>query len=855
MKRARLILILPLLCVVAPACHRPGAPATPAASNPSFLPEEQTARVVLIAETEGPGGAAVAESASVLETLVAHFDEGGDIIPAEHYEEGALLDYYCVFYLAGKPDQQARSKVSADLARHGGIAVWVGPGVTSLDSSPFASLGLRQVPGEESLAGAIEWTISYKGRGHRERLAIPAITVAGESSVLAGAHRGAEARPFVAGSDRRWYVAAGPSFDGQRFWTACVWADVLHDILGRPHDGRPRRLLPVLRDVPVWARTDQAPRAVGPMLESGIPVAIMAWTNWGDVPLADRPDAVKGLRQAESMGATVALVADTGLDPREHFRLAWEVGLHPVAWGGPSDGENPFSLRIAAPNESPPYCAGGVLPAPIDVSDAGYIAVEDGERLGMLEVVRDAAALVSFGLWAPPQPFQSFLEEKRSAGWMISDMRDLALRVTDVRRTLVSGVADLKVPSEARVREVEFGPTWNLEEERVRTTAGSGVSELRVKAPERGVVVVELVKERPPRPFIKGVTLDPWAYAKSSLSSKELAEMLAERYQQNGVNTVFFYAYNVGDGTAYRTRHRGASVSEWGREDLLAHILEACHARGIRVVAWLYSGRDREMWKKHPEWRERTRDGKAHNPLRLHAAYFLCPRNPGVREWYAGLLKDLARRYPTLDGIELCEPVVNWFGDQACYCDVCRETFAEAHPGEPLGKEVWRTFRAQGLTDFLSRCMKAVSEEGIDTYIMTISDAWSNGAILSPRRQAEESGFDLEALLDGPYPPDWVNFEIIWQQWAAIYGTEVFNYDWAEETARRLVRRTDGRAHVVLHVELTDFGSQRMTPTKIAQTIARVQDAHAGGIECYHSGALDRKAAWPVLKQSYEDLP
>ena len=855
MKSVRIILILPLLCLLAPACSRPGAPTTAAASNPSFLPEEQTARVVLITETEGPGGAAVAESASVLETLIAHFDEGCDTIPAEHYEKGALLDYYFVFYLAGEPDQETRSAFSADLARHEGISVWVGPGVTSLDRDAFAEIGLSPATGKESLAGAIEWTISYEGRSHRERLAIPPIEVAGESSVLAQARRGAEARPFVAGGDRRWYVAAGPSFDRQRFWATCVWADALHAILARPHSGRPRRLLPALRDVPVWARTEQVPRAIAPMLESGIPVAVLAWTYWGDVPLADRPDAVEGLRRAESMGATVALVADTRLDPREHFRLAWEVGLHPVAWGGPADGENPFFLRIGAPNESPPYCAGGLLAAPIDISDAGYIAVEDAQQLGMLEVVRDATAIVSFGLWAPPQPFQSFLEEKESEGWMISDMRDLGVRVADERRTLVSGVADLKVPSEVRLREVEFSTRWEAGEAKVATTSGPGLCEVRVKAPERGAVVLELVKERPPRPFIKGVTLDPWAYAKSSLSGKELAEMLAERYRRNGVNTVFFYAYNVGDGAAYRTRRRGASVSEWGRQDLLAHVLEACHARGIRVVAWMYSGRDRGMWKKHPEWRERTRDGKAHNPLRLHAAYFLCPRNEDVREWYAGLLKDLARRYPTLDGIELCEPVVNWFGDQACHCDVCREAFAEAHPGEPVGKEVWRRFRAQGLTDFLSRCMKAVSEEGIDTYIMTISDAWSNGAILSPRRQAEESGFDLDALLDGPYPPDWVNFEIIWQQWAAIYGTETFNYGWAEETARRLVRRTDGRANVVLHVELTDFGNQRMTPTKIAETIARVQKAQPDGVECYHSGAIDRKAAWPVLKQSYEDLP
>jgi hypothetical protein len=351
------------------------------------------------------------------------------------------------------------------------------------------------------------------------------------------------------------------------------------------------------------------------------------------------------------------------------------------------------------------------------------------------------------------------------------------------------------------------------------------------------------------------VTLDPWAYRQSSVSARELADALAERYQRNAVNTVFVYAYNVDEGAAYRTRYWGASMSDWGRQDLLAHLLDACHRRGLRVVAWLYSGRDKGMWKKHSEWRERTKDGQAHNPLRLHAAYFLCPRNAEVQAWYAGLLRDLARRYPTLDGIELCEPVVNWFGDQACYCQVCREEFAASHPGEPLGEAAWRGFRTEGLTDFLSVCMKSVSEEGIDTYIMTISDAWSNGAILSPRRQAEESGFDLDAILNGPYPPDWVNFEIIWQQWAALYGTEVFNYDWAEETATRLVRRTDGRARVLLHVELTDFGSQRMTPAKIARTIDRVRVADPHGVECYHSGAIDSKAAWPVLKQAYEELP
>jgi hypothetical protein len=288
---------------------------------------------------------------------------------------------------------------------------------------------------------------------------------------------------------------------------------------------------------------------------------------------------------------------------------------------------------------------------------------------------------------------------------------------------------------------------------------------------------------------------------------------------------------------------------------LLADLLEACHARGIRVVAWLYSGRDRRMWLEHPEWQERTKEGKPHNPLRLHAAYFLCPRNPEVRRWYVGLLRDLAERYPTLDGIELCEPVVNWYGDQACYCEVCRREFAAAHPTEPSGGPVWRQFRAEGLTEFLSDCFGAISEQGIDTYVMTISDAWDNGAILIPSKQAQESGFDLDALLDSANAPDWVNFEVIWQQWAAIYGTDVFNADWAEETARRLVRRTDGRARAVIHVESTDFGAQHMTPEKIAETMERVILAEPDGLECYHSAALDRKGAWRVVKQVYEGLP
>jgi hypothetical protein len=46
-----------------------------------------------------------------------------------------------------------------------------------------------------------------------------------------------------------------------------------------------------------------------------------------------------------------------------------------------------------------------------------------------------------------------------------------------------------------------------------------------------------------------------------------------------------------------------------------------------------------------------------------------------------------------------------------------------------------------------------------------------------------------------------------------------------------------------------------MTPEKIAVTIGRVMEAEPDGVECYHSGAIDRKAAWDVLRRAYEELP
>ncbi len=846
MRRYLILLIFAALAL--PGCHhrvpRPNPRVSPFASAPTA-----PTRVLIVRED----GDTVYASAKELALLISHFDEGCQITPAARYDGKALPAYSCAFFLSGPDGSDAREQFAADLAQYQGTAVWVGPGVSALGDDRLAHLGLT--PGGDSPEEARPWMLDYGPQQHIERLGVPPMGYSAHSSAVLAITGAPETfsgrRPFLAGEGKLWYAATGPLPGQDHFWSRCVWADALHEILGSKH-GPSRTIVPVLRDVPVWVNDQQVTKVIRPILDAGVPVSVLASTSTGEALLSDRPAAVRGLSQAESLGATVTLAGSEGAEPREELHTAWEVGLHPLAWSGPSSEDSPFRLRIADAAGSPPFSAGGLLPAPIAISDAGYIAPEDAERLKMLGAVRDAVALVSLGLWAPPEPFLRFLQARRASGWRLADLRDLEALVSDPRRITASGGARVVLPAKGRLRKTILGPDWQKSHEGVVTTSSS--AEQSVKAPERSVVVLEPIRETRSVPVIKGVTLDPWAYTGEGIAAETLAEALAERYSRNGVNTVFFYAYNVEEGAAYRTRYGGASTSDWGREDLLRHLLEACRTRGIRVVAWLYSGRDRGMWLARPQWRERTVDGKEYNPLRLHATYFLCPRNPEVRSWYAGLVRDLAHRYPRLDGIELCEPLVNWWGDQACYCDVCRHAFAAARPGEPPGGAAWRRFRTQGLTEFLSQCMQAISDEGVDTYIMTITDAWSNGSILSLRRQANESALDIDGLLDGPHPPDWVNFELIWQQWAAIYGTEVFNAGWAAETAQRLMRRVDGRARVMFHVELTDFGSQQMTPAKIAETISRVSVVKPNGIECFHSAAADKKAAWSTLKQSFEGL-
>src|SRR5438132_5385798 len=201
---------------------------------------------------------------------------------------------------------------------------------------------------------------------------------------------------------------------------------------------------------------------------------------------------------------------------------------------------------------------------------------------------------------------------------------------------------------------------------------------------------------------IRAASVDPAAYLPRFPNAAVLARVLAARLAQAGVNTMYVNAYNVKYGAYYVTSYRYNGESEYGQQDLLGKLIEEAHARGIRVIAALYDHQHRGAWEAQPSWREQTLGGGDYNPPGVDVQYFLSIGDPAVVSWWKGYLRDLLAHYPGLDGIELREPIVNWWGTTADYNPSVTQAFLAANPNGQLGSPDWVQFRERMLTGYLS---------------------------------------------------------------------------------------------------------------------------------------------------------
>jgi hypothetical protein len=351
---------------------------------------------------------------------------------------------------------------------------------------------------------------------------------------------------------------------------------------------------------------------------------------------------------------------------------------------------------------------------------------------------------------------------------------------------------------------------------------------------------------------IRAASVDPAAYLPRYPSAAVLARTLAERLAQSGVNTVYVNAYNVKYGAYYLTSYRFNSESDYGQQDLLGKIIEEAHARGIRVFAALYDHQHRGAWEAEPSWREMTRGGGDYNPPGVDVQYFLSVGNPAFVSWWQGYLSDLLVRYPGLDGVELREPIVNWWGASADYNPGFTQAFQAAFPNEPLGGSAWIRFRERTLTGFLQREVAEIHEAKRLVHVTTVASAYGSGRILSAAQYGSTTGFDLDGLLSGTQRPDALKIEPIWQQWAALYPGPTFTPEWTRSGATQFLRQVRGRVPVVVHIELTTWGSVQPTVDQFRRSLAAAASTPGVfGTDFFSTALADQRGAWPAVRRVY----
>ncbi|MFC1682793.1 DUF2334 domain-containing protein [Candidatus Zixiibacteriota bacterium] len=334
---------------------------------------------------------------------------------------------------------------------------------------------------------------------------------------------------------------------------------------------------------------------------------------------------------------------------------------------------------------------------------------------------------------------------------------------------------------------------------------------------------------------INAVRFDPSYYYDSPLTIEEMTDQLAAKWKKHGVSTVFFKAYDPIYGAKYKTSYDLNMTADYGRQDLLKHIIASCSENGIQVFAWLTAFQHRSAWQRHPGWRVKTADGSDYAPT--NDSYFLCPAHPDVRRWWLGFIRDILEHYPELAGIDIAEPIIGWETGQ-CYCGY--------HAGEGGPNAA-----SQGLTETLGAAVKLIHELGRKACVTTVASAHPDGRVYSAAEQMRRTGFDLQGVLEAAHPPDWISVELMWQQWADLFQNDsVFTPEWTRQAARTIVRQVNGRATLIGHLELTSFGDQKVDVDQLSASILEAKAAGIEHVDLYDTHLLDTENAWGELRAS-----
>lgn len=209
----------------------------------------------------------------------------------------------------------------------------------------------------------------------------------------------------------------------------------------------------------------------------------------------------------------------------------------------------------------------------------------------------------------------------------------------------------------------------------------------------------------------------PWRMVQTNLREIDMEDIDAEAYARQmkdfGATVVTLNA--AGIIASYDTRLPFHTKSEYLHGSSLREIVDACHKRGIRVIARMDFSKIRyPLYERHTDWAYRDRDG---NILNYNGNVQTCPNGGYQGEAMFEILREALTEIP-FDGV-FCNMagflVVDYSGvyHGPCHCENCKRLFKEQYGGDVPEKDDFRNPAYRKYAAFKSACLKAHKEKMI----------------------------------------------------------------------------------------------------------------------------------------------
>lgn len=325
-----------------------------------------------------------------------------------------------------------------------------------------------------------------------------------------------------------------------------------------------------------------------------------------------------------------------------------------------------------------------------------------------------------------------------------------------------------------------------------------------------------------------------------------LATRIVADAREIGANTLIV---NIVSGTygAFFPTHTESLHTEpvLGQGDILADVLQAANEEGpvLRVFAALPLNGFKSVWRDHPAWRSRARDGSDYQPPGF-AESLLSTWDPSYRNWMNSLIHEIVTRYPRIAGIEfLYSPPLPTWDNNGDFHPAAVQEFSTSKSGES-----WERFRSRGFSDLFASAARIAKLAGRSVWVSFPWAMTSKGDPLPPQLLAEESGFDAVGLANLPPSsrPDGMFVEVLWQQWLAEHGrSQVFNPGWTAKAFASIRGFFGDTVPLFPHVEPTPWQGTLLRVVPLPRDFLASLDAlrAAGfrdGISVYDINQLSR---------------